>query len=1010
MSNLIQIKDSKGKIGYERKDTHEVVVVPQFDEGMCSFGIDSYGKTLYATVRLNSKFGIINEKGEIVVPIEFEEAYYLFDNLFAVRRDEENDKWAFAVINDKGLEVVPFEYEYINHLETFIRCFRKVSSQRKDSFSRGKMDSKGRVYEYSPSLSFADNEIWFNQNGKKIHNGKGKVLSCQFLAACSNDRWGVFNQNGERIVNYLYDEIKIIQDKLIVSKDGKIGVLDEHGFVFITPSYANLECVSVQEGLYIESIASCVEKYGKYNKECIFDTGKNCKESTFYHKKIEIDKSITISGHSNHYNFDNIFILTVDGYSELFSVKDGILPLSRYDEIRILTNTFFAVLKEGKWGILSVVDRDVKLVISCDYDRIVFEGGDVVLLCLNNLWGAKSFKGNVVEVPAKFQEIKMLNDDQTLFGVKKNMYETDSEDSSMEYTIVDNKGEIFKKMDEFCGLQTQCVVYDLNRILTSRNGKWGFVSAYGYVSIPFKYEEILKREDNLFDVRIKIECEDEFCCDGIEMKDAWGVLSITGKEVVSVKYNNRIPLNWSGTIVVETMTGARGVLSEDGTELIPTIYEHLMKKKGLYFFGHGGCIEDGPYAVNNFFSYNIRGAQWGCLDGNGKLLVNAKYDCFKIDGEYILGGRDGSFLGKGQHGFSYFEGEYDGVYDLFDFDGNLIIGGFTSFYYSIKCDLFVIGYGGKWIQDHDDYDEWGNHISYYSYHFDVENRRWIVLDKKLFSIVKGENGTKYQFPRGFLGTATRRDEDGDSENCWNIPLELCSINEPLFMCNLIVYGNENLEWVVRVSDGAVSYEHDQILVLDVDLFFFMDIYDMGSGVGIAKLDEKGRENVLIEPIEEGTFVLTYPIGGYVFGVSYNEEGKCQVKLYDINKSSEKTIIAIRSIEEDDLMDKISRGYFMITLNDESEGLSRIMLPRLDIFDDGFRFFISHKEIGDVFPPFEKKYWFANGSYMCEPDEEDNYDNDEYYSDTDCRRETWYAMTDGMYGDMPDGFDGDFDLM
>ena len=25
-------------------------------------------------------------------------------------------------------------------------------------------------------------------------------------------------------------------------------------------------------------------------------------------------------------------------------------------------------------------------------------------------------------------------------------------------------------------------------------------------------------------------------------------------------------------------------------------------------------------------------------------------------------------------------------------------------------------------------------------------------------------------------------------------------------------------------------------------------------------------------------------------------------------------------------------------------------------------------------------------------------------------DTWDAMTDGMYGDMPDGFDGDFDFL
>lgn len=33
-----------------------------------------------------------------------------------------------------------------------------------------------------------------------------------------------------------------------------------------------------------------------------------------------------------------------------------------------------------------------------------------------------------------------------------------------------------------------------------------------------------------------------------------------------------------------------------------------------------------------------------------------------------------------------------------------------------------------------------------------------------------------------------------------------------------------------------------------------------------------------------------------------------------------------------------------------------------------------------------------------------------YDDTDYMRDTWDAMTDGQYGDMPDGFDGDFDFL
>lgn len=47
----------------------------------------------------------------------------------------------------------------------------------------------------------------------------------------------------------------------------------------------------------------------------------------------------------------------------------------------------------------------------------------------------------------------------------------------------------------------------------------------------------------------------------------------------------------------------------------------------------------------------------------------------------------------------------------------------------------------------------------------------------------------------------------------------------------------------------------------------------------------------------------------------------------------------------------------------------------------------------------------NGKWIeYEPDERD------FSIDDDYERDTWYAMTDGMYGDMPDGWDGDYEFL
>lgn len=43
-------------------------------------------------------------------------------------------------------------------------------------------------------------------------------------------------------------------------------------------------------------------------------------------------------------------------------------------------------------------------------------------------------------------------------------------------------------------------------------------------------------------------------------------------------------------------------------------------------------------------------------------------------------------------------------------------------------------------------------------------------------------------------------------------------------------------------------------------------------------------------------------------------------------------------------------------------------------------------------------------------EDSRYDSQPYYSQREMMEDTWDAMTDGQYGDMPEGFDGDFDFL
>lgn len=515
---------------------------------------------------------------------------------------------------------------------------------------------------------------------------------------------------------------------------------------------------------------------------------------------------------------------------------------------------------------------------------------------------------------------------------------------------------------------------------------WGVIDIDGHELIPAKYAKpiplfITKPEDVVFDY------------DDLERND---------------DYENHIESNNDGlTILEDARSGFYGCVDLNGKEVLPTVFEHLMfsENENILFFGVGGyCGND----YSSFFS-NIENAKWGCIDKNGKVIIDAEYDCFKLQDGYILGGRDGSMLGEGQHGNNYYESEYGGVYDLFDFDGNLLIGGFREFELLSSYNLFLFKFGGFWKQDCEDYDEWGNSIYYYSYHFEKGNSRWLAVDKDFNSIILRKDGSKESFYE-HIGTITTKKEKDGIMNYWNMPLEVFSINEPYIDKGVMICGNDSEQYAVRISDSLQSSKYKRIEMIDEKTFFFTEIINSKELVGIASLSKNTSDIRIINPINENTCILTYPVDGFVFGISEIDDSNCKVMLYNINEKDFDPIPAISSVNEWTLLDMIKKGLLYISATSIRSKLDGISVPKRNIFDETFRVYINSTE--SVLPKDSSlsRYWYTEDSRLS--DSVSQYDGyyQGYENEHDYRQDTWDAMTDGMYGDMPDGFDGDYDFL
>jgi len=195
-----------------------------------------------------------------------------------------------------------------------------------------------------------------------------------------------------------------------------------------------------------------------------------------------------------------------------------------------------------------------------------------------------------------------------------------------------------------------------------------------------------------------------------------------------------------------------------------------------------------------------------------------------------------------------------------------------------------------------------------------------------------------------------------------------------------------------------------------NMFFFTEITNGKKLVGIAYLSENTSDIRIIDPINENTSILTYPVDGFVFGVSDIDDSNCNVNLYNIKKKGFAPISAISSMSERTLFGIIKKGLLHISLTDTEMNLKRISVIKKDVFDKAFSSLISEMGKASTKSLPISPYWYTEDYRLSELNNQYNDNYHDYGDEPDYLRDTWDAMTDGMYGDMPDGFDGNYDFL
>ena len=901
-------------------------------------------------IEKDGQTGVINSCGDLVVRCRFSEIHCPRRDQFIVRRNE-FPGWKMGVIDAFGAVQIPFKYEFIRSENgVFYECFESGKSEM--SYYLDGLNSR---YRYMP----VGRGGWLTANGIDMMLDHAFVLSDRFLAFKRNNLIGIFNSDGKKIVNPLYDNIGVIDDCLVVDRDKHIGLLGPQGDIIINPIYKSIEFTRILEDEDY-SINSGINDNGSFGPLHMFFSEPvsflNSKQRvpSFSNSKIpSFDGTLECFGCS----LDRTLVLHSLSFSELFTKAEGLIPNSRFDRIEQMTSIHFAVQNNNKWGVFDMHEQ--KLIIPCAYDKIAYNAGHVVYVCVGDLWGAfslpfESTKTDFeeVKIPPTYYSISSIDPGQSLFSVQREKEHW----SSMEYTIVNSVGEEIYQMRhnswDIYGLPFEIFTepfayYRMDRIKCGSGKKFGFISIdsrIGYVSVPIKYTTLRRRydsrtgfEDGYFDVCIKRIYEDDNAVGCNHIVEEWGVLDIEGREIVAIKYAAPIPIPFNHSIVKDAISERCGVLDEDGSELIPSIYDRIEERDGLFLYG--------IYRKSRIGSDREDWINWGCFDVNGRKICSAKYDLIVKNSDYIIAGRDG--------GFGINSSEYSGVYDVYDSGGLLLFGGIRFMKICDSPRYYKLFVGGHW--DYSGYeDENYNYIE--SQEFNSRNGGWLLLDEHFNSIVKTANKETYVFPQGQLFDFEREHIALDAPGDPPFPSELLLKREPIVSGDYVIIRDRDSSKVLHIGDSEFSNSFSFISHLYENYFFLL------TEDGYVSLAQYNSEVLLY-----GYSLFSYPENGWFWGIKINEHGSnYDLDLLHIKDSSVEKYRAATGKGFGEIYRHLSKFGLGDLCHEEGAGIKAftVFRPRWgkdNFFDSAFLSDISPSSCSAPFHDLEsEKFFYPEG--------------------------------------------------
>lgn len=238
----------------------------------------------------------------------------------------DNNKW--GVIDNKGKIVIQPTYDEMitipNNQQPVFICAYDVNEQDGTYKTKVLNDKNEQLFSQYESVEAIDNydgvNVWYEDNVLKVK---------------SNGKYGLINFKGEKLLDTIYDEINSlsgVKNSLVLKKDGNVGICNNYGHIIVDTIYKEVKPLGNNyENGYI--IVNSDNKCG------IIGTDKSVVMDPIY-------EEIKYIGSNDFYS------IQIDGKSHLVERKNKTTYPVGYDSIEYICNENLIVKSNNLYGIV----------------------------------------------------------------------------------------------------------------------------------------------------------------------------------------------------------------------------------------------------------------------------------------------------------------------------------------------------------------------------------------------------------------------------------------------------------------------------------------------------------------------------------------------------------------------------------------------------------------------------------------------------------------------------------